>query len=192
MRGAALGEFREAAVRERLWETLAQEKSYFAETQALKSLAKQGDATVERLIDEALGRDSWNDVLRSGALEALTLLRSPKAVDVLIRHTAYGVPHTRRMTAIRCLAQLGGGREDVLRRLTALLDDPYLLVQMSAVRALGQVGDERAVPALEKLTKGDWDGRLIRTAEETVLKLKKNIDDSPKPNRRGGGARRRS
>lgn len=189
---AALGEFREAAVRERLWETLAQEKSYFAETQSLKSLAKQGDATVERLIDEALGRDSWNDVLRSGALEALTLLRSPKAVDVLIRHTAYGVPHTRRMTAIRCLAQLGGGREDVLRRLTALLDDPYLLVQMSAVRALGQVGDERAVPALEKLTKGDWDGRLIRTAEETVLKLKKNIDDSPKPNRRGGGARRRS
>jgi HEAT repeat protein len=53
---------------------------------------------------------------------------------------------------------------------------------MAAVRARGDIGDERAVPALKKLTEGDWDGRLIRTAEETIVKLKKNIEDPASAN----------
>jgi HEAT repeat protein len=55
------------------------------------------------------------------------------------------------MAAVRCLAQVGAGRSDVQDHLISLLNDPYLLVQMAAVRALVQVGDERAVPALKKL-----------------------------------------
>lgn len=175
---AALGEFRDGGVRDRLAETHAEEKSYFAATQALKSLARQGDPGVRSAVDTFLRQDSWNDVLRSGALEALTLLRPEDLMDVLKRHTAYGRPHTLRMTALRCLAQVGAGREDVQKHIIGLLNDPYLLVQMAAVRALADMGDERAVPALKKLTEGDWDGRLIRTAEETILKLKKNIDDA--------------
>ncbi len=87
---------------------------------------------------------------------------------------------TRRMTAIRCLAQVGVGRPDVQDHLIGLLEDPYLLVQMAAVRGLTQIGDERAVPALEKLAKGDRDGRLLRSAQEAVEKLKKGIEDEPK------------
>ncbi|MBK7687820.1 MAG: HEAT repeat domain-containing protein [Elusimicrobia bacterium] len=174
---AALGEVKTLDVRAALMESVEAEKSYFAHTQTLRSLAKQGDPEVRPVLDRALRRDSWNDVIRSGALEALTALRPDDVVAVLKRHTAYGVPHTRRMAAIRCLGQVGVGREDVRKHLQELVDDDYLLVQLAAVRALTLIGDERCISALERLTQGHRDGRLIRTAEEAVAKLKKNVED---------------
>ncbi|MBL0058338.1 MAG: M1 family metallopeptidase [Elusimicrobia bacterium] len=184
----ALGEFREGLVRERLLETHAGEKSYFAFNQSLRALARQGDPLILKLIEQALGMESWNDVLRSGALEALTALKPADLVSRLKKHTAYGVPDTRRMTAVRCLAQVGAGREDVQNHLIGLLEDRHLLVQMAVVRGLSQIGDERAIPALKKLTTGDRDGRLIRSAQEAVEKLKKGIEEEEKPrkNRRVG------
>lgn len=174
---AALGEVKTLDVRAALMESVETEKSYFAHTQTLRSLAKQGDPEVRPVLDRALKRDSWNDVIRAGALDALTALRPNDVVAVLKRHTAYGVPHTRRMAAIRCLGQVGVGRDDVRKHLQELVDDDYLLVQLAAVRALTQIGDERSITALERLTQGHRDGRLIRTAEEAVAKLKKNVED---------------
>lgn len=175
----ALGEFRDPAVRDRLQETYAAEKSYFAFNQAVRALARQGDPSVLDVIDRSLATDSWNDVIRSGALDALVALKPADVVDRLKKHTAYGLPETRRMAAVRCLAQVGVGRSDVQEHLISLLNDPYLLVQMAAVRALVQVGDERAVPALKKLAQGDRDGRLLRSAQEAAEKLMKGIDDEP-------------
>ncbi|MBL8023963.1 MAG: M1 family metallopeptidase [Elusimicrobia bacterium] len=176
----ALGEFREIQVRDRLLETHGQEKSYFAFNQAIRTLARQGDPLVMDLIERSLRMDSWNDVIRSGALDALTAMKPADLVVRLKKHTSYGVPETRRMTAIRCLAQVGLGRTDVQDHLMGLLEDPNLLVQMAVIRGLTQIGDERAIPALKKLTTGDRDGRLLRTAEEAVEKLKKGIEDEPK------------
>ncbi len=186
----ALGEFRDEAVRDRLREGYAQEKSYFASLQALKSLARQGDVSVRRDVELVLRQDSWNDVLRAGALEALVSLRPDDLIPVLKRHTAYGHPHPRRMAAMRCLAQVGAGRDDVQKLLIGFLKDPHLLVQMTAVRSLGQIGDERAVKALSTLTRSDLDGRLIRMAEEAVQKLKKNIEDAGDSSSSPGSDRR--
>ncbi|NJN64377.1 MAG: hypothetical protein HC882_05475 [Acidobacteria bacterium] len=48
------------------------------------------------------------------------------------------------------------------------------------IRALHQIGDERAVPALRKLTEGDLDGRLKRLAEEAVDRIMKGIEEEKK------------
>jgi aminopeptidase N len=168
---AALGEARGETMPALLRETGGAEKSYFAEAQALKALAKSGDASVRDVLDRALGRDSWNDILRCGALEALTVLRPKDIVSKLVAYTAYRYSHPLRMTAIRCLGQVGAGHAEVQKRLVALCGDPYLLVQMTAVKVLAKIGDERAVPALKRLTIGDRDGRLRRAAEEAVKKL---------------------
>ncbi len=173
----ALGDVRDASVRQRLKAAYREEKSYFAETQTLKSLARTGDPAFLKIFEEAMKRDSWNDVIRSGALEALTALRPTEAAEVLKKYTARGHSHPLRMTAVRCLAQVGAGREDVQKHLIGLLQDSYLLVQLTAVRALSQIGDERAVPALKKLTTGDLDGRLKRNAEEAIQKIQKGIEE---------------
>jgi aminopeptidase N len=174
---AALGSVKSAEANALLRAGYQREKSYFAETQALRSLAQSGDPSLPKILAQALKRPSWNEVLRAGALEAVAALRGDDAFSVLSRYTAWGHPQPLRMAAVRGLGQLGAGREDVRRHLLALLEDPFLLVQLAAVRALMQVGDERAVPALKKLTEGDRDGRLKRTAEEAVLQLKKGIED---------------
>jgi aminopeptidase N len=178
---AALGDLKSAQAKDRLRSRARREESYFAEIQSVKSLAQTGDLSLLSFVTDGLKAESWNDVLRSGALEAVAALRPPEAVAILKRHAAYGNAHTTRMTAIRGLAHLGEGREDVRKFLIGLLSDPFLLVQIAAVRAISQVGDERAVPALKKLTEGDRDGRLKRLAEEAVNKLRKGIEaDSDK------------
>jgi aminopeptidase N len=177
---AALGEAKDGAVRTRLKASYRGEKSYYAECAALRSLGRSGDASLRAGFSDLMKRDSWNDILRCGALEALTALRPPDIVEVLKKYTAYGHSHPLRMTAIRGLAAVGAGREDVQRHLIPLIQDPFLLVQLAAVRSLAHIGNERAVPALEKLTKGDLDGRLKRTAEEAIQKIKKGIEAEEK------------
>jgi HEAT repeat protein len=50
------------------------------------------------------------------------------------------------------------------------------MMKMVVVRSLGNIADERAVPALMKYTTGDLDGRLKRTAEESIRKIRKGMD----------------
>jgi aminopeptidase N len=176
----AFGMVREGGIQERLRSTCRQEPSYFVEAQALKALGFVGDPWLLSVFPELMKQESWNDILRCGALEALTSLRPPRLINILKKYTEWGYDQNLRMTAIRCLAQVGVGQEEVRKALLKLLSDSYLLVQLSAVQALSQVGDERAVAGLEKLTKGHLDGRLKRSAEEAIQKIKKGIEDEEK------------
>ena len=72
------------------------------------------------------------------------------------------------MVALRNLAAYGKGQKDVLETIMTMAEDKHTLVQISAVNALGDLKDERAVPLLEKLTKGDQDGRVERAAEDAI------------------------
>jgi hypothetical protein len=70
--------------------------------------------------------------------------------------------------------------------LIGLLEDPYLLVQMAAVRGLiADRGRTGGPGAGEIRLKGDRDGRLLRSAQEAVEKLKKGIEEEPKKSGNG-------
>lgn len=180
MIAGVLGEVRDERVRERLRATAREEKSYFAENASWRALARTGDGSASAALRENLRKPSWNGVLASGALEALAALRPADLIPLLKRYTAWGHPQGVRQTAVRLLSHAGAGQEDVRRHLIGMLEDRYLLVQMAVVRALMQTGDERAVPALKKITEGHRDSRLKRTAEEAVAKLKKGIEEEKK------------
>jgi HEAT repeat protein len=80
------------------------------------------------------------------------------------------------MAAVRCLASYASESDEIQSKLIQLTSDSFPLMPIAAVRVLQQVGDERAVPALKKLTKGDYDGRLKRLAEEAVEKITKGFE----------------
>jgi aminopeptidase N len=152
------------------------EPSYFAEAEAIRTLGKMRSPDVLGLLKELAKRPSWNDVLRSAALDAVAALRLPESAEILIAHTRPLYSSSARITAVRGLAGLAHGRDDIQQQLIRLLADPYLMVKMAAVRALGGSADERAVSALMVYTQGDWDGRLKRAAEEAVRKIRKGMD----------------
>jgi len=163
----------------------SREESYFAEAEALRTLGALQHPRYPEILKEALEVESWNDVTRSAALEGLAASRSREWIPLMLEGTREGHGQRARMAAIRCLATYDAMPTPVQDRLIELTNDSFLLVRIAAVRALHQIGDERAVPALRKLTQGDLDGRLKRLAEEAVEKLTKNIEEEkPAPKKK--------
>jgi len=152
------------------------EESYFAEAEGLRTLGRMKDPALLGLFKEYLKKDSWNDIFRCAAADAIGALQVGESYSLLKEYSRYGHHPNLRMTAIRRLGMLGGGREDVQNHLVELLSDPYLLVQLAVVRTLGSFADERVTDALMKYTTGDLDGRLKRAAEEAVRKIRKGME----------------
>jgi aminopeptidase N len=173
---AALRSFHSAAVANEVEKRFRAEKSYFAYGEALKTLGALRHPKHEEILKEALNTNSWNDVIRIAALEALASTRARAWLPLVVTLTRPGHSQRLRMAAIRSLGSFGAITTQVQNRLLELTEDPFLLVRITAVRLLHQLGDERAVPHLKKLTSGDLDGRLMRLAEEAVQKITKNFE----------------
>ena len=173
----ALGSYPSPRVQSEVKARCASEKSYFAEAEAIRTLGRMKDPSLLGLFKDYLKKESWNDTLRSAALDAVGSLQIAESFKVLKEYTRYRHHPSTRMTAIRRLGQLGKGREDVLALLIELLKDPYLLVQLAAARTLGTFADERATDTLMKYTTGDLDGRLKRAAEEAIRKIRKGMEN---------------
>ncbi|HOW28098.1 MAG TPA: M1 family aminopeptidase [Elusimicrobiota bacterium] len=172
----ALGEFRDQRLMMDLREMASSEKSYFCAAECLRSLGKMGDPSVLIDLKKALQRESWNDVFRVAALNGIARLNPPEAVGLFREYSAYGCSIQVRRTAIQCLARIGLGLDEVQEYLLTLLQDPSISIQLETLRALGQLGDERAVPALRKMSTGDRDGRIKRLADEVLQKITKGIE----------------
>jgi aminopeptidase N len=173
----ALGHYPSHRVQDAIRQSYETESSWLVEAEAIRALGRQKDPALLTTLKEHVKRESWNDVIRNAALDAIGMLQVSEAVPLLKEYSRYGHSPSARMTAIRRLGALGKGREDIQDHLIKLLSDHYLLVRLAVVRALGQIADERAVEPLMKLTSGDLDGRLKRTAEEAVRKIRKGMDN---------------
>lgn len=168
---AALGEFKDAKIIEILRPLLEDKNSYLVPAEACRTLGKLKDPSIEPLLHSMLNKESWIDCIRSGVIDGLAQLHGSDSVEILKKYAKRGHVHRTRMFAIKNLGVLGKGRKDVLDALIELAEDKYALVQIAAVKALGELGDERAIPVLEKLTKGDRFDRLKRAAEESIKKI---------------------
>lgn len=172
----ALGRYSHPRVVREVQTLCSTEKSYFAEGEATRTLGRMRDPSLLGLLKGMLRRESWNDVLRCASLEGIAAMRLPESVQILKSFTRSPHSHNARMTAARCLASFGQGQEKIQKHLVGLLKDPFLLVKLTAVRALGAFADERVTLALRKYTSGDLDGRLKRVAEETIRKIRKGME----------------
>jgi len=173
----ALGGFASPRVLAEVRSRCASEKSYSAEAESIRTLGRMKDPSLLGLFKDYLKKDSWNDVLRCAALDAIGMLQLAESFSILKEYSRYGYHPNVRMTAIRRLGLLGRLRGDVQPVLIGLLNDKYLLVQLAVARALGSFADERATEALMKYTSGDLDGRLKRVAEEAIRKIRKGMED---------------
>ncbi|MBI2956257.1 MAG: HEAT repeat domain-containing protein [Acidobacteria bacterium] len=170
----ALGKFvRDMDAARALENTIGKDEKVYVVAAALKSLGQiRGEGAFERLRG-ALGRDSHREEIRRGALEGFAELGDARALPLALEWSRYGQPPRAREAAIEALGKLGRGQEDVLNHLIGLLNDTYLWARRSATKALGELGDARAIEALQAVADTALERRVQREAEKALEKMQR-------------------
>ncbi|MEM7797484.1 MAG: M1 family metallopeptidase, partial [Cyanobacteria bacterium P01_C01_bin.118] len=168
------------------------DKSYYVESAAAAALGKVGSSTLDNgknkekktlnLLEMVLEeRAGWNEVVRSGAINGLSMFKSSEAaLDLLLPYTELGIPQALRLNAIRALGRIAAGQNKVntnriLDRLEAIAREEFFLTQVAVVMALGQMEVSGAVRVLQGLAEQSPDGRVKRRAEEAISRVRKAI-----------------
>lgn len=163
--------------------------SYYVEAAALRTLGKLGaaeegkkDKKTLKLLETVLkDRAGWNEVIRSGAISALSqFTTSEDALNLILQYTEPGIPQALRLAAVRALGAISVGQskpnvQRILERLNLIAREPFFLTQVSVVSALGAMETPRALGVLQALADHTADGRVRRRAEEAVQRVQKNI-----------------
>jgi aminopeptidase N len=158
------------------------DRTYLVEAEAAKSL---GRTRVERalpLLEKTLAtRESWNDVIRTHAIEGLAATRDPRALALVKPFAAYGKDMGTRGAAARALGALAdsGGeasRKPAIDALSDLVRDKELRVRFAAVSALEAVGDARGLGPLDQAGANDQDHRVRRLAREAAGRVREGTE----------------
>lgn len=172
----ALGEFREdEAVARALREIPGSEPAYGTIAAAVLSLARIRAEEARAVALQALETPSYREQVRSAGLQALAELGDPSDAPRLREWTAYGKPPRSRTAAVDALVELDGEgrtREETVATLLGLLDDPYIWVRDAAIRGLGKLHVEEAIPALRRASNVEPDSRLRRQARRSLREIR--------------------
>jgi aminopeptidase N len=163
----ALGGFRTPAAARLLTELARSDKSYLVAADAARSLGRTRQPGVLKQLVATLGRKSWADSERAGALDGMAHLRDEDALPAVIRSSLYGVPTRGRRAAVSALASLSDSRR-TREHLEELLDDRDPHFRVSVIDALVQLGDTKARGALRRALDRELDGRVMRRLREAL------------------------
>lgn len=163
--------------------------SYYTEAAALRglgtlagsSLVQDKTEKILKLLKSVLKeRQGWNEVVRVGAIAALSQMKtSEDALNLILDYTQPGTPQPLRLAAIRALGAISSGQsnvnlERILNRFQELSRESFFLTQVSVVNGLGQLETPKAIAILSGLANQTADGRVRRIAEEAIQKVQKN------------------
>jgi aminopeptidase N len=152
----ALGNYQDEESAALLRHALANERSYFAAVSAARALAKLGGEQAYDVLVSALTRASWQEVVAASVFHGFAQAKEKRAVELALKHSRYGEPVPVRLAAIACLGALGkelqkeNQAEKIVDALMELLKDKSLRARVATVRALGKVGNKRALGALRE------------------------------------------
>ena len=165
--------------------------SYYVEAAAVRAMGaiagsglpdRPKSEKVLKLLKSVLKeRQGWNEVVRSGAIAALSQMKATSAaLDLLLDYTEPGIPQALRLAAIRSLGAISSGQapadlERILDRLSALARETFFLTQVAVTSALGAMETTKAIPILQSLADQTPDGRVRRRAEEAIHKVQTAI-----------------
>ena len=172
----ALGEFKEEAGLKALLSLLEHDESYFVEAEAARAIARTKQPEAFKEVSQVLGQPSFNDVITVQAFSGLAELKDERAIPLAREWAAYGKPSRIREAALKCLGKLGEGKSDVVEFLTDYVDDPWLRARTSAIAALQELKDEKAISALSRRIPRELDGRVLRRCREAITAIRQGRD----------------
>ena len=172
----ALGEFRDdEGAADALRDVLASRRAYGTRAAAVLGLARIGAKDARNVAMNALEEESYRDLVRAAALEALAELEDPKALPTVRAWMAYGKPPRARLAAIDALPKLapeGPERERAIRDLIQLLDDPFVRARTAVMRSLAALRAEEALEPLARAAEVEPLARHRRQARRSMREIR--------------------
>lgn len=156
--------------------------SYAVERVATEGLGNQ-DATDE-ITAQLLAnceKPSQRDQIRTAAVKTLARLGELKALDAAIKLASAGQPVRSRSAGIEALAELGKDdsiKPRVRQMLIGFLEDPSSRVTNSAISALGELGDPKAIDSLQLIAKSGRPEDVRDRAKDAIEKINQKRGES--------------
>jgi aminopeptidase N len=166
-----------------LREVIANDPSYFVQIAAVRALGHlstkaDGEAAYDA-ITTALAHDSWQETVRASVFHTFRHAKEKRAVDLAIKHSQYGEHIAVRVAAISALGAVGKelhkdkGDDKIVDHLLTLLEDKAIRARVATVRALGKIGNERALPALRAAQTRECLDQLKAAIEDAIEGIQK-------------------
>jgi len=151
--------------------------SYFVEAEACISLGKTKSPLARPVLLEALKRDSWNEVIRIGALAGLRHLEDESDLSTIARFAVSPQPSLLKSAALTFIAEWGAIQHRHLRAkvadlLARSLDDPVIRVRQSAALAFATLSDDRFSHHLSAFASREVHEALKHAAHRALSDLK--------------------
>ncbi len=144
------------------------QQNYFIRAAAVTALSDVDSAAAFHVIYTALDRNSYDEVIRTAALNALTKVRPDMAYLIATNYSKYGEPEALRTTGISVLTRLDMKRDKTIALFSKYLSDPYIWARAGAINGLGVIGNRSVIPLLKERMKVEPDGRLVDMARRAI------------------------
>jgi HEAT repeat protein len=176
-RGAPATDALRAERTARLEALISTDQSRHVRGAAVRSLATLDRERGLRAVRAMLSRESWTDLERRAAVEALAVVRGPVARE-LAREALRAAHPATRAAAVETFATLGAGHGvETGALLRPLLADESVLVRLAVARALASLRDPGALGDLEARLAVEWDPAVRAALERGINRLRGGIED---------------
>jgi aminopeptidase N len=166
----ALARFRTGPAVDLLKMLALKDESYVVEAEAARALGRTKQTAAFDTLVDVMDRPSWADIISVGALDGLAALRDDRAIPHVAARTRYGHPARARRAAVLAMPKLGTDRK-CREALEDLLDDSDTMLRLEVARALSDLGDAKARPALGERLAVELDPRVRRRIREALREL---------------------
>ena len=169
----SLAKFKDVKLANTIRDKFKNANNYFVRAATITTYASVDSANALPLVKEAFKLDSYRQVIRSAALNALAKLDSVKAYDKAVAFSAYGQPQSIRLRSISFLISHNVNKEKTIKLLSEYTKDPYWIAQLIAIYGLGRVGDKSVIPLLKQIVKEDTNSRVVESAQRSIKMIEK-------------------
>ncbi len=140
-------------------------------SRCLKVLAEIDSVRGFDLAVNCAGMESYRNVVRRAAMEALLTLKDVRALPIALTYSGVANPVDIRRQSVRLLGKVGRGNTEARDRLRVLLNDGSSSIRTSTVEALVSSGDDRAKDLLEQQKLVEKDEGVTKAIDQALKTL---------------------
>ncbi|MFN8658854.1 MAG: M1 family aminopeptidase [Candidatus Obscuribacterales bacterium] len=177
-----IGKFYHPRAEEALRAVLDTEKNPAVVNTACLGLSAYNDDKSRTALIKSLGTESFHDLIAVGALQAIRAQAEPFYIDAVkqfvTKNAGDSLASETFREALDTLAVISKKEEDKSlddsrNFILQYVNDKREPVQVAAIRALGALGDPKAVAALKTFASGPWDSSVTMAASGAIFRIQR-------------------